>query len=53
MGSFVLFFSQEGAPILSSPVAVAAASRSPGAHLNKSSGRDPPGSRFSAPSGAE
>ena len=31
----------------------AAGSRSLGAHLNKSSGRGPPGSRFSAPSGVE
>ena len=52
-GQCCFFFARRGTHIILTTRAVAAGSRSPGAHLNKSSGRDPPGSRFSAPSGAE
>ena len=52
-GGQCCFFARRGTHIILPTIAVAAGSRSPGAHLNKSSGWDPQGSRLSAPSGAE
>ena len=48
-----VFFATRGTHIIVPTVTVAGGARSPGAHPNKSSGRGPPGSRFSVPSGAE
>ena len=43
-----VFFTRSGTHIILPTATVAAGTRSPGAHCNKSSGRGPPGSRFSA-----